>query len=519
MKIDNVNYEKIKNTLIRGAAFTLSLGLLPFVGGMEAKAESSFPQEVVDLTNDSFYSSEISEDTFYIPCMFMVLFDDGRVVQNDKKIFSREELGHIVSATIIVSDEKDCQYDFLNYMVNLKDLNINDRSKTSKLSLVDGSIFPKGINISIYTYPEICSFNEERYGFLKDISLINTLTVGNHDLSLNIDSNFLQSLRNVENLSLGLNYNSNFKYQDLSYLKSLYIDSEPYDGCIYFSIDDLNELRSRGVEISSIDLDRLERASSVIHQIVEGFPLMSDATDQEKLNAVLTYVLNHFSYDSRIQALNAFGDPFNDKDYSNFYGKGELTGVFENDSQICGNYAAMVTALCREVGLDSYNLISDTHAWNAVLIGNYYYYVDATWLDSGVVFLPDEDGERFESVPAEELFNRGDYDIISQLDWYLEDPIRVVQEEGDSHKLSLLPEGLVILPIPDQVEYLTRDGYPFPKNVEDYRNREYIVCYKNKKYKLSSSKLIGLLAGIGIGLLRKKEEKEEISENKNSRIK
>ena len=45
----------------------------------------------------------------------------------------------------------------------------------------------------------------------EDISLINTLTVGNHDLSLNIDSNFLQSLRNVENLSLGLNYNSNFK--------------------------------------------------------------------------------------------------------------------------------------------------------------------------------------------------------------------------------------------------------------------------------------------------------------------
>ena len=499
LKFDFVNYKKIKNTLVRGTCFTLSLGILPFLG--TSKAEEDF----FASSNFSSYfdSSRKNEDSFYLPNIHMVVFDDGRKIDSNQKIFSLDDLRHIISATIVVSDFEDYSYNFINEMVNIKDLTIDDGSIFPQLNGIDGSRFQDDIHINIYTYPNISRFNEEKYGFLRTFSNIESLSVGNHDLSLNLDSNFLQSLKNVRNLSLGLDYNSNFHYQDFSYLKSLYIDSQPYDACMYFSNEDIEHLEKRGVSVSTIDMDTLRKVNETILEIVKHLPIKEDSSDVQKLNAILTYVLSQFSYDDRIRSFNDFGIDIEMKEYSPFYGKGELTGAFLNQTQICGNYASMVTALSREVGLDSYNLISSTHAWNAILIDDYYYYVDATWLDDGVCFLPHEEREDevsslFDPVPVEEVFQKNELDVISSLDWYLEDPIDVKERDDVSHTPSFLPEGLVILPIPDDVMNKTKGESIFSKAVGDNLPRNYLILLDHKKYIVPSSILLSLLIGFGI---------------------
>ena len=508
MKFDFVNYEKIKNNLIRGTCFTLSLGLLPFFGISKAKGEDFFS------SHSSYYSHsfDTKKDSFYIPCMYMVVFDDGRKKSSNQKIFSLDDLRHIISATIIVSDFDEYSYDFINEMINIKDLTIDDASIFPHLNGIDGSNFLDDIHINIYTYPNIACFNEEKYGFLKTFSSIESLSVGNHELSLNIDSNFLQSLKNVQNLSLGLDYNSNFHYHDLSYLKSLYIDSEPYDACMYFSNEDIDSLEQQGVSVSTIDMDTLKIVNKTILEIVHRLPIDKNSSDIEKLNAILSYILNHFSYDERIRSLNDFGVSINYDEYIPFYGKGELTGAFLNNSQICGNYASMVTALSKNVGLDSYNLISSTHAWNAVLIDDYYYYVDATWLDDGVCFLPHEEDDGdfsslFDPVPVEEVFQKNYSDIISSLDWYLEDPIDVKEKDDVVHTPSFFPEGLVVLPIPENVMHETKGESIFSKAVGKNLSKNYLVIFQNKKYIVPTSVLLSIF--VGFGLLKKRKKKED----------
>lgn len=512
MIFNYLNYKKIKDTFVRGTCFTLSLGLLPFLGTSKADGEDFFSFSSLPSYSDT---SRENEELFYIPCIYMVVFDDGRKIDSNQKVFSLDDLRHIISATIVVSDVEDYSYNFINEMVNIKDLTIDDGSIFPQLSGIDGSRFHDDIHINIYTYPNISHFNEEKYGFLRTFSNIDSLSVGNHDLSLNLDSNFLQSLKNVRNLSLGLDYNSNFHYQDFSYLESLYIDSEPYDACMYFSNDDIENLEKSGVSVSTIDMDTLKKANNTLLEIVRHLPIDEDSSDIEKLNAILTYVLSQFSYDNRIRSFNNFGVPVEMKEYSPFYGKGELTGAFLNQTQICGNYASMVTALSKEVGLHSYNLISSTHAWNAVLIDDYYYYVDATWLDDGVCFLPhegskDEFSSLFDPVPVEEVFKKNYLDVISTLDWYLEDPIEVKERDDVCHTPSFLPEGLVILPIPDDVLNETKGENIFSKSVGDNLPKNYILLLDGKKYIVPSFILLSLLVGLGI-LKKRREKKEKMS--------
>lgn len=512
MVIRNLNYDKFRRNFVKGVSFSLSIGLMPLLGSPSFKPEIFVPNEVVDITDDTYSTSKISNQTFYIPSMFMVIFDDGRMLAKGN-IFTEEDLSHIVSATIVVDDQEENLYDFLNYMPNLENLTINDRTNQPRLSVVDGSKLKDGIQISVYTDSSISSFNEEKYEFLRDVPSISSLVIGDHNTSMNLDSFFIQSLRNVSELSLGLDYNSNFKYRDLTYLDSLYLDGKPYDTCIYFSNEIIDSLIKAGVKVDGLEMDTFIEASATIHDIADGLGLYSDSTDLEKLNAILTYVLSNFSYVENIEAYDLLGE----KKYQSFYREGHLTGFFENYEQICGNYASMVSALGREVGLDTYNLISKTHAWNAVEIGDYYYYVDPTWLDTGVLFIPHEgpgDGNYnslFDAVGVEELFLKGDLESIKDLEWYLEDPLDIVQDFTDvHHQLEVIPEGLSIVPIPEKVEYYTKEGYDYKNLVSNSKiHQEYMISHKGKHYQVPFGVVFGLLTGLGVGKLIKKKKEDE----------
>ena len=49
---------------------------------------------------------------------------------------------------------------------------------------------------------------------------------------------------------------------------------------------------------------------------------------------------------------------------------------------VCQSYSAAFNHLVRMAGITGYVLDSDTHAWNAVLIDNKWYYIDTTWDDT-----------------------------------------------------------------------------------------------------------------------------------------
>ena len=120
-------------------------------------------------------------------------------------------------------------------------------------------------------------------------------------------------------------------------------------------------------------------------EIIRSFNLDESATDEEKINAVLIYCLENLEYDSEVASLLDSGRR-DEVDYSAFYAEGSLYGALENDSQICGNYAALMKALLHRLGIDSYYLTSENHAWNLVEVDGEYYYYDATWLDQQMIY-------------------------------------------------------------------------------------------------------------------------------------
>ena len=124
-------------------------------------------------------------------------------------------------------------------MVNLETLIINDYSTTNLLDNIDGSVFKNKINIEIYRKDYKQSFTKEKFGFLKDIPYINKLTLGKplelgstynnkimnainnsiilnkfKSVSYNIDSKFLESLKNVHNLDLAIDEYFRYTYND-----------------------------------------------------------------------------------------------------------------------------------------------------------------------------------------------------------------------------------------------------------------------------------------------------------------
>lgn len=57
-------------------------------------------------------------------------------------------------------------------------------------------------------------------------------------------------------------------------------------------------------------------------------------------------------------------------------------GAMINNLAVCQSYAAVYNQAARELGLTSYVLYSDNHAWVAVRLNGRWYYVDPTWDDT-----------------------------------------------------------------------------------------------------------------------------------------
>lgn len=378
-------------------------------------------------------------------------FDSFKLKINNN--YNKEELSHIKKVEIDLIDGEN--YDYLNQMINLETLIINDYSTQPLLDNIDGSIFKNKMNIEIYRKNNKQSFTKEKFGFLKDIPYINKLTLGKplelgsttdskilnsinnyiilnnfKSVSYNIESSFLESLKNVHNLSLAIDEYFRYDYNDLTFLDSLYLNGGAYDVAIYFSNKDIENLEKRGVIVTTNDMEKLVEANNKITLIIKELDIKSNMTDINKLDKVLAFVLKNSKYDEDITNVD---DPSN-YNLSKFYKGGLLKGFLDNNSQICGNYASIVNVLLNRLNIKSYLINSSNHIWNVVFINDMYYYLDPTWIDGTIIDYSNE------KISAEEIFDNEKYGFIkNSFELYLLEPEKVDNLKIDLHTPTFIP--------------------------------------------------------------------------------
>ena len=378
-------------------------------------------------------------------------FDNFKIKINNN--YNKDELRQIKKVEIDLIDGEN--YDYLNEMVNLETLIINDYSTTNLLDNIDGSVFKNKINIEIYRKDYKQSFTKEKFGFLKDIPYINKLTLGKplelgstynnkimnainnsiilnkfKSVSYNIDSKFLESLKNVHNLDLAIDEYFRYTYNDLTFLDSLHLNGGAYDVAIYFSNEDIKNLEKSGVVVTTKDMDELVKVNNQIDNIIKELNIKSNTKDIDKLDIVLSYVLSNAKYD---ETLNGVTDVSN-YNLSKFYKDGFLKGFLNGDSQICGNYASIMNVLLNRVGVNSYLINSPEHIWNTVSIDNKYYYLDATWIDDTILKTSNKE------ITAEQVFSNKEYSYLkSNFEWYLLEPEIVDEYKLELHDATFIP--------------------------------------------------------------------------------
>ena len=519
-----INKELVKKISVALTTGELVVSLLSGCGiaKREGKSVSDSTQTAIEQVEDSdfrFYDIPEHESDEIISINSVVslngVYDNGEPVSPSQVDFTYEELSHITSLNIVVKDVGN--YDFLNYMPNLKTLTIFDLSKENLFDNIDGSRLPGGISIEIDIADRDKIFDKDSYYFLKDISSIESLRIGGRKTPVNMDSDYVQSLHNVKKLSLGLDGLSNFRYKDLTYLNALELDAYSYDIALFFSNEDFDSLRNSGVELSGESISEARNINDKISSIIDELGVNSDSSEQEKLNAILLYVLENFDYDKEVSQLLAGGANY-EEETEDFYKEGMLTAAMEGDTQICGNYATMTALLCNRLGLDTYVMTSHNHAWDAIKLGDYYYYVDPTWLDGQEIMVSTNEKTdsgisiSYHGIAAEEIFKEGNQDKIDEMNWYLEDPTEIVNidSERESHSLSFTPAGLELKDIPDDVkidDVKTDDVNP--QNSNDSKEEKKVQFNINGKVvTIGLAAGVGILATLGIGHLvnRKKEE-------------
>ena len=524
---------------------------------------SEITDDVIDTTYEIGSSKEKTydikeygpDDTITLPSSSIVTFTDGSYYKGTKIAFKDLEKINLVGLTL--KNGADCE--FLNYLPNLEILKLYQYDDKNYFDNVDGSRLPENLSIEVasYGFEDSFVFSEERYPFIKDVKNVKSLTVGRDSCSFDFSNSYLCDLDNVEEVTIYIDEFSAINNFNLNtnHLKKLNIKGKPYDIAMFITSNDLNSLNNMGISLSIDNEDEVKEIIKELDVEYESIGINDTDTSIEKMDKILVYILNKFNYDPEVRDADENGVFV---DLTKFYGNGELDAALNCDTQICGNYAAMMYTLCRRAGINNYCLVSLNHAWNAVEIGDYYYYVDPTWLDGTTLleYRADYDNAVGDCVPtklveltAADVIEENNRVDISRLDWYLVNPADAVSiDQDNSHVLAISPNTLVLDDIPDEVRYkdlglvkesttsavdkttsttsttttttTTEAVTDSNVNIEsnDISNKVFNVTFNGKTYVVGGAALFGLLSALGVGSLVHKKRKEEEKRRKRQQL-
>ena len=361
---------------------------------------------------------------------------------------------------------------WLNYCTNLESLNILIYDDT----VLSGVLPLPNLN-------NLCISNYGNYNVTLDRNNASILTSNNLKYlrlsQLNVEKGLLENLKQLETLDISSNtdfilINYDIDFSALTSLNELII-SNPYTLVARLDSSEYEKLVESGIKITDSAGNNLKRTlisiNNYLDETINNLNINQNMTDNEKLETILEYTLNTLEYNQesseRITNHDASLQEINE-----YYENGYLYGVTDNNTQISGNYAALITALCDRCNINSFVDVSDVQAWNLVELNGNYYYLDASIID------------RNQNIYNESVTNEN---------WYLRD----VNEDLDNiHQTINLPDVLLIESIEEEV---INDG------VEDITNQKYKVTIGQKEFIIGAGALVGMLAGLGLAVNSKKK--------------
>jgi len=412
-----------------------------------------------------------------------------------KNEYTLEELKNVTGEIdLLITEEQS--YDWLNYCnpskINFRigvdpDLYLSDIKGFESLESIEFQSLNSDNNFSI---------NFDNYTFLNNCPNLKEITLTN----INVEPGLIESLTNVKKLNLGINFTSELDYSKLTFLEELTIE-EPYTIAMYLDNSELNYLEEHGVVVDASE--EIRNINNKLDDIVSKLNITDGMSDEEKIQQILIYVLENNEYDNDVSNIgenleNIDTEPILEK----FYKNGLLYGALECETSICGNYAALIEALCDRVGINSFYTRSDTHAWNLTEIEGQNYYIDATWMD-GIYYVArqvSQDTFETEEVAVYEDLKEGN---TSNLIWYMIDPTNYEEhDKNNSHDAVNIPSYIKIEPIEDIIE-INSNGQVHEEKNHDVQNRKFKITINKKIFIISGSVLVGLLSGLGIAFTAK----------------
>lgn len=107
---------------------------------------------------------------------------------------------------------------------------------------------------------------------------------------------------------------------------------------------------------------------SLIDNIIAEY-ITDDMTDMQKAKVIHDWVCNNTVYDQLT---------YMEKNHND-------ASVFMNDSSVCEGYARCYNLLLNAAGIESYFLLSNSHAWNIIKLDGHYFHSDTTWDDGETI--------------------------------------------------------------------------------------------------------------------------------------
>lgn len=199
--------------------------------------------------------------------------------------------------------------------------------------------------------------------YVEDISpLINHPSLYFLDLSQNSEIRSLEPIMKIPKLEQLLTINTQMALTDKTY----------------------NYIKNN-IPVNTLNDDDL----SVVKQVKElARKITNDKmTEEEKIEAVVGYTVNHIEYDDRI---------YEDRDLQLEYHDHALRYALKGKG-LCKNYSILIDALLKEVGVTCYEIRNYDHIWNLVNCNGKYYWIDGTFINT--IWLAGNPTEDFRNSP------------------------------------------------------------------------------------------------------------------------
>ena len=324
--------------------------------------------------------------------------------------------------------KKPHDYSWLNYCN--RDLDSLDIVVTNPDEFDNVNAFHSINNLSIQSGNQYASI--EKLHFLRDTKIKHL------KLSGMINYEYIYTLSKVDSIEIAEFSEANkLDIKKLDKIKELTLSDSLYNIALYINMKDVESLRQKGITVNIGKNNELENDFKAIdkelNDIIKSFNLNIFSSNEEKIEAVLVYCLERYTYDKTFETMHINKIEPTEDDFKPFYGeeKDFLYGALKNNSQICGNYAAMMYALLKRMGVDSYIIKSKTHAWDLIKFNDgCYWFVDPTWLDDDHIY---QNGEYVELDynKSLEVLKSGNKEEIEKLDWYKVNPYPYLNIDPD----------------------------------------------------------------------------------------